>query len=280
MDNQKKASDEIDLLELVLKTVNVIRHNFFLIVAFFVLGTALGTAYYYSVKKVYESKIMIRSSILIEPYAREMIDNINLFIKQHNIEELSSQLKISEEAAENLSYLDIEDPVTETLEKENNWIFILTAKVYDPKSRPELQKGLIQYLENNEYVKVRVDQNRNLLRQYIDKINQEIQALEELKATVFKGDFFDNKNGNMMFDPTEINSKIVQLTKEKLQAESDLKLVSSVQLIQGFTKLKKPTSPKLSLSIVAGAFVGLILVSILIAFKGIRKLLSAADAIK
>ena len=83
------------------------------------------------------------------------------------------------------------------------------------KYLPDLQKGLISYLENNEFVKTRVNQKKDYLKQTISKLEQEIKDLEILKSDVYSVNFFKKANGNAEFDPTTINSKIIELTKRK-----------------------------------------------------------------
>jgi uncharacterized protein involved in exopolysaccharide biosynthesis len=81
-----------------------------------------------------------------------------------------------------------------------------------------------------------------------------------------------------MFDPTTINSKIVEMNKERGTLQSALKIVNSVQLVEGFTAFKKPASPKLSVSIVAGSTFGLFFASIYIAIQLVISALKFSDA--
>ncbi len=56
------------------------------------------------------------------------------------------------------------------------------------------------------------------------------------------------------FDPTVVNSKILDLTKEKINLQNQFILANSVQVIEGFTAFETPSKPKLSISLVAGAW--------------------------
>ena len=107
-------------------------------------------------------------------------------------------------------------------------------------------------------------------------MEEEIKDLEILKSDVYSGEFFKKVNGNAEFDPTTINSKIIELTKEKIVLQHGLELANSVHVVEGFTKFQKPSKPKLSLSLVAGSLIGLAFVGALIVFKSIRKLLAMA----
>lgn len=271
--------DEFDLYELFFKGVEIIRGNFWLIVTFFVAGTLLGLSYYYSSTKVYETRMVVSSSILTRSYAEALIDKLNRHRRELNIKAIMQSLNVSEPTAKNIMRLDTEvvSQIDETKEPER---FIITAEVLDQDILPDLQKGLVHHLANNEFVKVRVEQNKKYLNQMIAKFDEEIKDMEVWKEKIISGEFFQRTQGNVMFDPTTVNSKILELTKERINLQNNLELANSVQVIEGFTKYERPVRPRLSISLISGSFVGLVFVSILIAFKSIRKILRMADAAK
>ncbi len=271
--------DEFDLYELFLKAVEIIRANFWLIVTFFLLGTLLGLSYYYSSTKVYESRMVVSSSILTRSYAETLIDKLNRHRRELNTKALMESLNISEAAAKSVVHLDTE-VVSQLDESKEPERFIVTAEVLNQDVLPDLQKGIVHHLANNEFVKVRVEQNRKYLNQMIAKVDEEVKDMEELKGKIISGEFFQRTQGNVMFDPTTVNSKILELTKERINLQHNLELVNSVQVIEGFTKYERPVRPRFSLSLISGSFVGLLFVSILIAFKSVRKILRMADSAK
>jgi hypothetical protein len=271
--------DEFDLYDVFLKVVNIIRTNFWLILGFFLVGTLLGLSYYYSSKKVYETRMVVSSSILTRSYAETLLDKLNRHRREVNIKAIADLLKVSEGTARSLVHLETEI-VSQTDEAKEPERFIIKADILDQDILPDLQQGLVHYLANNEFVKVRVEQNKNYLMQMIAKVDEEIKDMELLKQKIITGEFFQRTQGNVMFDPTTVNSKILELTKERINLRNNLELVNSVQVIEGFTKYERPVRPRLSVSLVSGSFVGLIFVTILIAFKSIRKVLRMADAAK
>lgn len=273
--------DEIDLVALVLQAVRAIRSNFWLILLFFVLGTALGFGYYYSSRKVFENKMIVSSKIMTESYSKKLVDNLNQYIREGNRAALASQLSITEQTAREIGYIKIESPYSNEgeISKEIDRVhFVITVDVFSQDILPDLQKGLISYFENNEYVKIRVNQNREFLKTVIAKIDQEIKDLEGLKAKIYSGDLFQNSKNGVMFDPTVVNTKIIDLTREKIKYQNDLELVNSVQLLEGFTRFDKPVKPLLSLSLAAGSSMGILLVVIFLVFKSVRKLLRMEEA--
>ena len=278
MDKERNAG-EVDLMEVFLKILSAVRSNFLLIVLSFVVGTILGLAYYYSSSKVYESKMVVSSEILTSSFTEAMVDKINRHRSEANTKAIQELLNCSDNTAKGLLRLEI-DKLSQVDDLKEADKFMVTARVLDREVFPELQRGLIFYLENNEYVKVRVSQNKKYLQQMLSKVDAEIKDMEEFKEKLTSGTFFERARGNVMFDPTTVNSKILDLTKERITLQNDLELANSVQVIEGFTKFERPTSPRLFVSLISGSFVGLVFVGIFIFIKSVRKILRMADAAK
>jgi len=278
---KEARTDELDLMDLLLRFVRGIRDNFALIVVFFVLGTALGFGYYYSSRKIFENKMIVSSNILTESYSKKLVDNINQYLVEENLRALTSHLGVSENTAGNLSSIRIESPYQnegEVSKEEDRKYFVITVAVYNQDILGDLQKGLINYFENNEYVKIRVNQKKVLRQQLIAKLDQEIADLEALKISIYNGKFFQNAKGNIMFDPTVVNTKIFELTRERINLQNELELINSVQLMEGFTRFDKPVKPRFLLSVVAGTSLGIFFVGVLLVFKSVRKLLRLEEA--
>ncbi|MFN6087491.1 MAG: hypothetical protein ACK47E_01965 [Cyclobacteriaceae bacterium] len=284
IENQKQAnassSDEIDLIELLAKVTLGIKNNFRSLVLAFVIGSLLGLAFYQFVPKVYESNMIIQSDILTESYGERIAESMDLLIREQNFEILGSRMGISLEKAASIKKIKIESvkqKQTNTTEKENN-TFIITVRTTDNTLLPDLQNGLINYLRNNEFVKVRVRQRQDYYKAMIEKVGQEISSLDSLKKRLFTGKpIYSNSAEMMLVDPTTIYSEIIKLSKEQIEYKNGLELVNSIQLVEGFTIYKKPVSPKLSISLAAGASIGVFFVLTLIAINGLRKIVELSE---
>jgi len=277
--NVQKRSDEIDLLELLLKGILTLKANFLAVLVLFLVGVASGLVYFYTSTKFYQNRMIVSSSILTQSYARVMFENANKLIGEGNVASLASQFKVSQEAVEKISSLSVEGlskiPGEEFKESER---FVIIAEVRGEQALPELQKGLINYLEDNDFAKVRVEQNRRTLQQMLSTVTQEINDLQELKARISDGRFFQATKGNVMFDPTTVNSKILELSEKKLNYGNALELSNSVQVVEGFSEFKKEIRPRLTSSLVGGALLGFLLAGTFLAIKGLRRLLKIAES--
>ncbi len=272
--SENRNSDEIDLIQLLLKISKTLEKNLVLITSFFLVGCLLGFFWYSNVQNIYESKMLLTSEVLTEPNSKELIETLNDLNKEGSITELAKKLNLSTKDAKAINHIEIEsvDKKSEPVKENEKTYLKITVRVTDQSILPDLQKKLIGYLENNDFVKIRVQQKKEYYTSLIKKANEEIIGLEEFKTKIYKGDFFSSMKGNVMFDPTVVNTKILDLSKEKIEYEQSLVLVNSIQVVDGFTVFENPVSPKLSVSLASGAFIGLVFVVVLLAFKGLRKL--------
>lgn len=281
-ENQKQPlnSDEIDLLELLARVVINIKSNFKLIVGAFLIGCLLGLAYYQFIPKSYESRLLISSQILTESYSKTIVEDLNKLIRERNIESLSSKLNLSPTEALAIEKLEVKNAIEKVegrKEEEKNYLTI-TCQASDNSIWPNLQNGLISFFETNDYVRVRVDQRKKYFTQVIEKIDKELLDLNELKSRITNGQITQSSKDNLiLFDPTTVNTKILDLTKERINLQNELEIVNSIQLVEGFTVFEKPVSPRLSISLSAGASFGLFIVALILGFKSLRKIVSLSE---
>ena len=107
--------------------------------------------------------MIISSTILTTSYTRVLFENANRLLGEGSSAILAAQFKVPEEIINKLNSLSIESmnktPGEELKDSER---FLITIEVTDQKAIPRIQKGLITYLENNDFVKVRVAQQQIL----------------------------------------------------------------------------------------------------------------------
>lgn len=281
-ENQKQPlnSDEIDLLELLARIVISIKSNFKLILGAFLVGSLLGLAYYQFVPKSYESRMLISSEILTESYSKTIAEDLNKLIKERNIKSLSAKLNLTPTEALALDKLEVKNAIEKAdgRKEEEKTYLTITCQASDNSIWPSLQNGLISFLENNDYVKIRVEQKKKYFTQVIEKIDKELVDLNDLKSRIANGQVTQSSKDNLiLFDPTTVNTKILDLNKEKINLQNQLEIVNSIQVVEGFTVFEKPISPKLSISLSAGASFGLFFVALIIGFKSLRKIVSLSE---
>ena len=260
---ENHQTDEIDLGELAIKLTKFIRRNFWLLAICIFSGTLVGGIIYYGLPASYESKMILQSDILTESYGEGITESLDNLIKEGNLKELSLRLKISEQEAAEINKIEIESikDLNSSTGKEEH-IFVVTVDIWDGQILPKLQEGVIQFLRNNEFVKVRVKQRENLSKTMIDKISLEISSLDSLKKRLLNGHPVNKSAETLILDPSIIPSKIIELNKQKIDFQNSLELSDSIQLVEGFTVFEKPDKLNLlvhlAIGFVGGFFIALV----------------------
>lgn len=275
-----KSNDEIDLIELLAKIVRAFKRNLGLILLLLVLGLIVGYSSTLVAKNRYESKMLVSSDILTLPLTENLLATINGLIKEGNLQPVRQKLSLNESQLGALLKVKVETAVEgqALLPETGKSYLLITAQVLDRSGLDSLQSGLIQYFESNEYVRIRVKQKRDYYGSLIKDVEEEIKSLESLKIKIFAGDFLQNRNGNLMFDPTMINSKIIDLKKEKIKFEDSLELAQSMQVIEGFTSFNRPINTSPLLSTLLGGFIGLFLAVCFVALKSLSNAIEKTES--
>jgi uncharacterized protein involved in exopolysaccharide biosynthesis len=270
---ESNFNDEINIQDLAIRIIRYFRKYFNFILVLTIIGLVIALFVYLTLPKTFESKLIVMSDILTESYSKEITESLNNLIKEGNSKTLATKLDLSESESELINKINVESVKKDNQDKEIGEIFIVTADIRDKNILPKLQTGIIQFLRNNEFVRVRVDQKKKYFVSMIDKIESEIKSLDSLKKKLFIGQPIYSKTSEMMLvDPTNIYSKIVELTKQQWEYKNDLELVDSIQLIEGFTSFEKPASPKLSVLLAIGFFGGFFMAIFILTLKHLFKL--------
>jgi hypothetical protein len=280
---QEKTAGEIDLNQLFFDFAYTIKKNIVLIISLVTIFASLGVVYSLFSKKVYESKMIITSGLLTFSYSEQLIENINLLVREHNYELAATNLNVNPETVGKIIELEVTvlyEEKAQPLKENEKGHLVISVQATDASVFAELEKGLLYYFENNHFVKVRVEQRKQFYKQMIERLEKEIADLQQFKQNIINGNFFQEKQVNIMFDPTAINTKILELSKESIGYKQALELSDNVQLISGFTAFSKPIWPRKSVAVAIGCLIGLALAGLVIIFRSIVRGIENYDAKK
>ncbi|MFZ6011211.1 MAG: hypothetical protein ACOYXT_12765 [Bacteroidota bacterium] len=261
-----KRSDEIDLFDLAGGVVRAVRQNRIKVILCFVVSLGLGSLLYFISPKVWQSKMIILSDILTETYAGKLAEKFGTLIREGNYQTLAERLSLTPDQARHVKMVRIEgvlDRETVLLEEDKRLNLMVTVEVTDNSILPDLQKGIIRYFENNEFVKFKVDQKRRYFANLIAKVKSEIAKLDALKEKIALGQYKPDA-GLYLLDPTNPFSRSVELYKQQLDYENSLELVNSIKVIDNFTAHRKPIKPRLEVILLGSLLAGIVLATIVL----------------
>lgn len=270
-------SGELDLFSIISWLKNILKKHKKVTLGFLLSFFLLGLVYYIFVPKIFKARMVASSTILKGSAFIVVMDDLQRHIAEGNFEEVARLLnvdsltaskinKIQVFSSKNFTEKEFSDKITEAeTEAENtSGEFIIEAFVYDNTKLPLLQNGLIYYLSNNEYTKVKSKQKKDNLRQVVSKIHDQLSQLDTMKnslSDIFSGKKKNkdgtNSNNLLISDPSSIYNNVLELFKSEIYTNAEI-AEPDIMIIQGFISYTKPSSPKLILVV----FISLVLGSL------------------
>ncbi|MBL7849738.1 MAG: hypothetical protein JNN04_02465 [Cyclobacteriaceae bacterium] len=252
-------SDEIDLRQVARTIRDFFRSNSRLLLLSTVVGGAIGVAGFFLIPPRYESQLILNSDILKEHFSKRLEDNLSRLINEKNYSVLGERLSLTGDEAKTIRAVKIES-VGQTMinGQEGDVRMTITARVTNVEILPKLQAGLLNYLRNIDFVKVRVRQREVLYQTLIEQLDKEIRSLDSLKVSLLgRKSGGTTAAGLVLVDPTNIYAQLIELHKRQLDYRNALELHESIQVMEGFTPFLDPVFPKFYMMLLLGFALGL-----------------------
>ena len=255
--DEKSIPQETTLVDVTISLIKfIIGVRYYLFVGTF-LGFAVGISMFLFLPKTYKSRMTAYTLNLTAEEVTDLVNDLALAVFENDVALVSKMTGIKESDVTKISsikcspQLDIESDNFDLKEKPHE-IFVVTAICSDKDFLDSIQKGVIHYIENNPYVKQRIETSRNQARLNITEIDKEITDLHKLKNNLNNLVFSSGRGGSNLFlsDLSTVSSKIVELTEKRNSFLRELELTKEVNVIKDVVKFKKQASPRLIASVV------------------------------
>jgi hypothetical protein len=218
------------------------------------------------------------SRILKGEEVAAVIDSWLILLKKGEHDMLAKKLNMSPEDTRNIKFIEIEQSKKVYADKKRN-AFLINLEIFDNSSLDSVQAGIIHGLKNSDYIRNRVETQKENLRLLKTKINNEIAELDSIKLSLSKMLRSGGNNATpFLTDPGSINVDIVTLYERNLQIDEDIRFIDEIQVIEGFTKYSKPDSPKLIICLIGGLALGIMLAFMYIFLKKVQANLQTIPA--
>ncbi|TAH27094.1 MAG: hypothetical protein EAZ07_02345 [Cytophagales bacterium] len=295
--NNPFSSEEIDIIAVLKKVISTYHKWKKFILFTFLLGISLATAFFYFSPKTYLTRMYLASNLIKGPSFIVLLDDLQKHIKEKNYDEVSRYMNLDLEmvkkiskiefySARNFAEKEYSDLITQSdaeLEKDlNNNEFVIQAYISDNGISKILEKGIIYYLENNRFSKMKSTMRKEGLKLVRTRIKSELSQLDSLRYTL--NSMYTSKNkvgGNggssiIMNDPSAIYNNILNLFRTEIATSDDIN-TPDIIVIQSFVTYKKHYSPRLSNCLLSGGLIAIIFSLIFIFFSEIKRKLSEAQ---
>ncbi len=208
-----------------------------------IIGVSISIGMFYLKKTIYVSSLTVSHIRLNNGQCTDLVNSLS---KAPNDTILASMLSIDIKTAKeikNISYtsLNKNDSIF------NFSDFKITVQVFNAKILDSLQKGLMNFLESNEYATKRKLIHRLFLDKFEERIKGEIVAIDSLKNIVDKS-ILPRSLGNGIvlgesIDPVKVYQESMNLYKSQLSINEQKELNNTFEVIIGFS----PATPSSNL---------------------------------
>jgi hypothetical protein len=282
-----------------------------LFISLIIVSAIVGFSYSRYIKKeFYESTMILSSDYLNKRLVDNAIEKLNLLAKEEDKTGMAKILNIPHTEAENIfefqtkpfiaekDLIELEvlkeqlknaqanaknekiiEQVLNRIEIENRHAFEITIRTFTPSVIQNLQKALVGYFRNNEYIKRRIEINKINLLEKKTKLLHDLQKLDSLKFIIYdnyKSMASQSRQGSnnvilsdkAVTDPIELYTQDLLLYNQFQGVSSEIYLQRDFEVVDNFTEFSEPSSASLR---------KIILISILIGI-GIGYLIVALDA--
>lgn len=247
-------NDEIEIKELLVIVYKFFaRHKYFWLVTL-IVAMAFAIYKYKTVKVYYSSEMIITSNLTFEKSNDLNIADLQpiisvLSILQSHIEKhnLSFLKEIGMKNPENLRNMKVEvfrDKNLISIDPKNIKIIV---DVNDASKLNEIQQTILNYCNNNEYVKDKFDVQKIVMKKTNEIVEKRIKFIDTLEYAVENN--FNFKNHDFFVNFNDWNS-IVSMETEKYKNEYLLKIENPVSIVQPFSKYPYTVSKKMAFSVI------------------------------
>jgi len=271
-------NEEINIRQIFSEFVHFNKRNKNLIFVFVLIGIVSVILFQNLKPAYYETKAICMSGIseyerleqleeLSQRTAVDLINYLQINVSNKDYGQLSELLGISKEMTEKIKSIEAEQLYQQDMNEKYYALnkFEVSLSVFDNTIIDDVQKGLINYFNSNDFIKqyhkMYIDGNNRL----INEIDKEINLLAEMRIIGSKNGL-DLSSVNIISGKEEktISNQIISLAQLKEDINTNISLLKPLFFVQDFAKTNK-TERDILLWSILGAFVSY-LFSLIIAF--------------
>lgn len=243
--NSGNSPDDIDLLVLLERILLFFRKYKWIFLFAVVLGLAFGYLTWSKLPKVYKSRMVLHSFTLSNQDYIEIINNWNGLLASTDRDQFAVSSGISSATLDKVKEIKASE-IQKIFTPSNPNGFYIDVTVTDNAVLDELQKGILNGLNNVDYVKKQMEIRKENTTQLISEVQQEINKLDSSRTKIeaMIGNT-NNRPSSLIIDISSLNNQLIGLNEKLLSYKQDLQFISAVQVLQGFIKFNRPAGPNL-----------------------------------
>lgn len=248
MEQNKSSAEEIDLIYIfksrmhyVLDYFKKLHRNRSLFLSIFFTVALLGIAMRFIIpKKYYTDALLISHNI---PADFVMVNYLQSLANDKNDNALAKELGIPRDQARSITHISANrmDSAFRFSETDRTGsIMKINLIVKNTSVIPQVQDGIKQYLETNEYSSKKRQTKQRMLESLKNELISKSKSLDTLKETSSNGILSRSTENGIILEkavnPVNINILQLDYYKQLLEIENDLEMLKNIEIVQPFLK--------------------------------------------
>jgi hypothetical protein len=213
-------------------------------------------------KPVYRTEMVVQvphvGQKILPDYAASDLQRLINILKEERIDEAAVLLGVSRET------IGVVEKISYKLPGGGKGFLKVFINVYQTGVIPEIAKGILDYLNKNQYVKDALEIEKKPLKALEREIQGKIEAIESLKNFVVN----EIRNGRVKdlgFNPIDLDDRVIELKEKLNEVEKKMSLLRGYEMVVEPVVPQEPVKPDRAL-IVLFAFISSIFMGVFIAF--------------
>ena len=263
--------EDIDILALLERAVIFFRKYKWIFIVAVVVGLGTGYLTYRKLPTVYKSRMIVHSFTLSNEDFIQVIDNYNTLIKKHELEQVSAAFEIPVQVLGKVKQIK-STQIQKVFTANNPNGFYIDVFVTDNAILGELQKGIVNGLENIEYIRKQLAIKKANIALLISEVEKEIGKLDSTKSNVERSlDGKGTHSSSLIVDISGINKQLIDMKEKLLNYKSEIQFLTAIQVLQGFSAFSRPAGPNMLVWLGLGLIGALVLAYCFALFHSIRE---------
>lgn len=245
--------------------------NVHFILLFIIIGSGLAYSLRFIVPQYYQTDGIFVSRVLPASYCSMMIGNINDLIGSGNTQAASHHLQLKEEVIKKIrsvELLPIDEKFSHGERDSSISAFRIQLTASDMRNLEAIQNGVLSYLENSSYARIRKDAHTKSLLSQKTKLEQKLFNLDSLR-TIITGSIVPRSEGTGIIlgepvDPVSVYNADHHYYEKLLMVEEDLSSNMNIETIQPFLQRNHYNYPDmnfiLKIGIIISAIAGIVFI--------------------
>jgi hypothetical protein len=228
---QDNKTDDLEMAPMMLKAIVFFRRFGVMIIIASLVGMIVGGFLYHILPRSYKARTVLQSGILSNGQALRVINDWGDLLSEVNKAVAAQQFDMREDQIGN--WHDITAEIIPG--NEDGGGLTVEVSVSDTTILPALQKGMVYALNNNPYIKQRIEVKRQNVQDVLTQAQTELRKLDSVKPYLqpFAGGEKD-ANGKLILDVSNLTLQRMNCEDRIALAKERLHFLGGAYTLQGF----------------------------------------------